>query len=205
MDPDADPEDGIVIPVLYYINFAAMQVHTAYGLLKSELDDWYTQTGFDIDGIVDDFVGDGGDAIDPWALLSAAMGIASGLTAEMGPISATLGVVSGAFGMIDTFSTDDKDPSAAVKDQLNTYYTEAKSAIQRTLNNAFGVSDGTNGYDINALPAQTEDYYNDTPIGRFFADGKWLMYNVGAVLNNTIQTGNKLLVRTTPVTIDLPQ
>jgi hypothetical protein len=117
------------------------------------LQDWAISTGFDADAIASDFVDDA-SGVNPFAVIGAAFGIASGTAFSVGPVSAGFTVLSGSFGIAASFYDQHDDPEASIQDQVSNYFSVASQSIEDTLNNIFGVGD----YDVNAIPAQTGKY-----------------------------------------------
>lgn len=174
------------VPQMFYINYAATKFHEVMTTMHEKLQDWAIETGFDADAIVDTFVDGDATAANPFAIISSAFGIASAATGNAG-----FGIASSTFGLVGAFySTAADDPSGDVRESISDFFSKTADSIQNLLNDAFGAGDD---YDIDELPAQTEHYYNKSPIGRFFADGKWLIYDVSSVLDPLIEAGNALM------------
>jgi hypothetical protein len=181
-------------PEMFYINKAATTVLEAFKSMSDNLNDWALTTGFSASSIVEEFGLSEESKPNPWAIASGAMSMASGATAAFAPVSGAFSMVSGVFAIAAEFEPSEEDLAADIQTQVATYFTKSKDAIQTTLNNIFGVKPDDQPYDMNTLPGQTEEYFNDTPLGRFFADGKWLMYNVNDIVKPILEKGNTIMV-----------
>jgi hypothetical protein len=173
-------------PELYYVDYAAVKFNGVMNYMQNHLQSWVIKNGFDANSIVDDFTDDE-SAYNPLTIISSALGIGSSFG---GPASPALGVASGLFGLINQLDTpEEDDPVEDVRTAIAHAFDKAADQCQTMLNNAFGVQ----GANPDALPLQTAGAYNDHPISRFFADGKWIMHDVDLVVSPDVEAANALM------------
>jgi len=176
------------------------KAHTVLKNLYTELDSIVLEYDLSFKEFKTDF-GVEDSKINPYGVANGAFASASGvfgvaglrsayLTNLAGPYGGALAVISGGFG-IAASTYQSSDPGATMETMLKEYFKQSREALKDMARNLFGEG------DQNKLPeaGQSGDRnYFQSPVGRTFNEGKFVIESVDAVWGDYINVGNKLLV-----------
>ncbi|KAH6859135.1 hypothetical protein BKA58DRAFT_444302 [Alternaria rosae] len=186
-------------PEYYWIMSSVSKAHTVLKTLHTELDSSVLLTALSLDQLKTDF-GVTDPKINPYGVANGAFASASGvfgmaglrspnLANLAGPYGGALAVISGGFGVAAS-TYQSSDPGATMEAMLADYFNQSRNALADMARNLFGEG------DQNKLPeaGQSGDRnYFQSPVGRTFNEGKFVIASVDRVWKDYISVGNKLL------------
>ncbi|KAI4644789.1 uncharacterized protein J4E78_009608 [Alternaria triticimaculans] len=186
-------------PEYYWIMSSVSKAHTVLKTLHTELESSVLLQSLSLDQLKTDF-GVENPKINPAGVANGAFASASGvfgmaglrsadLATRAGPYGGALAVISGGFG-IAASTYQSSDPGATMETMLADYFNQSRTAIADMARNLFGEGDQSK------LPeaGQSGDRnYFQSPVGRTFNEGKFVIESVDAVWKDYINVGNKLL------------
>ncbi|KAI4612961.1 hypothetical protein J4E80_007016 [Alternaria sp. BMP 0032] len=186
-------------PEYYWIMSSVSKAHTVLKTLHTELESSVLLNSLSLDQLKTDF-GVENPKINPAGVANGAFASASGvfgmaglrsadLAARAGPYGGALAVISGGFG-IAASTYQPSDPGATMETMLADYFNQSRTAIADMARNLFGEGDQSK------LPEAGQSgnrNYFQSPVGRTFNEGKFVIESVDAVWKDYISVGNKLL------------
>ncbi|EFQ31683.1 uncharacterized protein GLRG_06658 [Colletotrichum graminicola M1.001] len=136
-----------------------------------------------------DFSGSVKDLTDVYAKVAAVLNIGAGAASVLpgpGPlVGGALTSVAGIFGLAALDAPADPKPSANA--YLETYFKQARTALEDLARNLFGTG------DQNKLPNVQNSYQWTTPVAQFFGGGRFLIEDVDKYTSATVNTSKKHL------------
>lgn len=170
------------------MNQAYAHIHESY------IQNGAIEAGLRVDQILRDFAFPKEADTNLFTILCGAFGVASASIGPLGPLAANpagvLGVVSSAMVIVAQHNPNKPPVPLPIRETLLEFFVSTEKNMMDIMHRALGYG------DMRLLPGEmlTEMEPYETPVARFFDEGKFLVANIGVYMKDLIEGARKRMV-----------